>query len=790
MAGPTLPPPDLRTEHAYVIEYRPLDRCFPPACRLRTRDVAGFGAEIQEDGEPGAYVAQGSGLEKDFFFQRGVYLRAGESFTFDLPAAPHASELDAMIASWDAGSEYHADIVLDALPAVGAPTKLETVAVHGRTAPFAVSSTDETGRYARYGKHVRLPLPSRASTGLRVTVTNRGTHIIGLGAPLVMRRVEGRGARQGLVVIHDAVPFHEARAFLFGGMRDANADWVSRTVAERGVYFPAGQSPGQGTAEFVVRFFRGSYFAAWGWPAMWGKGFDETLPAVLPGPIARAAEQGFVTSFVGNNFTLLPNFSHVGWDVSYQSELPQHPAAMARFVEEWAAERPHDDVMMVWWNSATHAPHPPGREGSPPPAHPSLPEHEVNPKATNGAWRNLLGGADHLRTALEALRRSSPRASRVLWIGADHSTGSTKKMQTRAYRVPTTIATGLSHTCGGTIEEAETPFAVVFDGAETRGSLPAVAPARTSSFVAWRVFEARFGIDLGLPQTSTFRTNAFGLPLPSVPDWDDRIMVSAGYTGTMRATLGTTSYALFEGRLSQKPVWSLASDAEQYVLLGAPTRSRGMQDEELYDDAKDPYEYTNVAGERFDDTLQMRREMVDWMAAHWDDHTHPRHRYKLVFSEPTEVDLFAPHPFTALVDDAPVPSADPRMAHVRAREVVIVEGAETASIVEVRGAKGPLVLTCSANGLPLDMLSADRPRFNLTLARTNCPLKEGPHDRAAPGEVLFSFEPAGAARPGGAAPSPPGRPALPNARSAGQNDELLAGMKRWGYVRDIDEKKK
>ena len=117
---------------------------------------------------------------------------------------------------------------------------------------------------------------------------------------------------------------------------------------------------------------------------------------------------------------------------------------------------------------------------------------------------------------------------------------------------------------------------------------------------------------------------------------------------------------------------------------------------------------------------------------------------------------------------------------------MIVEGVDPVGIVELRGATGPLVLKCSANGLPLDVLTPERPRFNLEVARTNCPLPAGPHDVAGPGEVLFSFEPASGAsgQPGA------GVPAIGNGTGPVENDELLAGMKRWGYVRDIDDKKK
>jgi hypothetical protein len=170
----------------------------------------------------------------------------------------------------------------------------------------------------------------------------------------------------------------------------------------------------------------------------------------------------------------------------------------------------------------------------------------------------------------------------------------------------------------------------------------------------------------------------------------------------------------------------------------------------------------------------------------WEDHKHPRHRNKLVFAEPMAVEIFAPRRFTALVDEVAVPSSDARSAQVHAKEVVILEDVDPVGIIELRGVSAPLVLKCSANGLPLDMLTPERPRFNLEVARVNCPLPAGPHDVAAPGEVLFSFEPASAHPIGPRG----GVPAVGNATGPVGNDELLAGMKRWGYVRDIDDKTK
>ena len=776
--------------YAWVVEYRPLDRCFTPSCRIRARDAHGYAKDVMEDGDPGAYVAQGPGLEQELFFERGVVLRPGESFDFDLPEAAQASELDLVVAATKGNADYDAGITVSALPGAAPPAPLgEELRVRGATAAFETPRPAELGRFERFGRHVRLPLPSRSLRGLRISIVNRGKDKLALGSPLVMKRVEGRGPRQGILVVHDALLFHEADAFLFGGTKDPKADWVRAAIAQRGVYFPAGQSPGQGTGNFVIRFFTGSYYAgAWGWPGMFGKGFDETLLPLLPGPVARAAEQGFVTSFMGNNFTVMPNFGNIGWDLGFNSERHEHPAAMARIVERWAEERAHDDTLIVWWNATTHAPQPPGRDSAKAPAPTGIPADQVNMSTARGTWGNLLEGADYLEIAYRALSKAAPTASRILWFGADHSSALSTKMAKRPYRLPIYISTGLRHACGGTAEEANTPFALLYDDPLHKAPVAAPAPTvvreRASSFLAWRAFESFLGLDLDLPRESTFDSPLF--PDPHAPPvWDDRIVVSVGTTQVLRASLGKYSYAFYDSRLNQMPAWKLLA-AEQPLLVGGPSRSNGVGSEELFDDSVDPYEYHNLAGTQLDETLRMRRELVDWQATVWEAHSHPRHRNKLVFAEPTKVEFFAPRRFTALVDDVPVPSADPRSAQILAREVVIAEDVDPVGIIELRGVTTPLVLKCSANGLPLDMLTADRPRFNLEVARVNCPMPAGPHDVAGPGEVLFSFEPA-SAHPVGPRT---GVPAVGNATGPAANDELLAGMKRWGYVRDIDDKNK
>jgi len=739
-----------------------------------------------EDGDVGSNVTQGGGVTSEQFFQRGVQLRSGESFELDLPAATWRSELDTYLSAPSGNSTYHATITISLVSAAGPPQPITTEHVRGTSARFATSLEQDAAELSRWARHVRMPLPDRERRAIRITIKNEDSGPLSVGSPLVMRRVEGRGAKQAIIGAHDAVLFHIAEAFLHDGLGDEKADWVRRAVADRGVYFAKGQSCGQGTGDFVVRFFLGSYFAAWGWPGMYGKGFDETLPTYLPGPVARAAEQGMTTVFVGNNFTILPDVGNVGWDLGYQTELKEHPRGMAHFVERWAEERPHDDLLLVWWSSATHTPFPKGRKGgkgSKAP-HPPLPPKEINFAQVDGVWRNLLDSADHLAVAYDALRRADPHASRIMWIGADHSSAASGKMKRRAYRSPFNVGIGLLHAVGGTSEEMNTPFALVYDDeTHTWPRGPRVVNERTSSLITWKAIESFLGLDLQMPRTSTFQA-PFGEP-GSAPIWDDRVIVSIGTSGVVRAVLGDTAYSLFQGRPTQREVWALRTPGEAFALMGAPARVGGMADEELYDDAKDPYEYENLAAKKAETTIGLRREVADWMAAHWDDHTHPRHRIKLAFHESTKTEIFAPRPFTALVNDTPVPSSDPRTAQIQAKEVVILEGSDPVGIVELRGITSPLVLKCSANGLPLDVITPERPRFNLAVARTNCPLAEHSRDVAGPGEVLFSFEPARAApaAPGPAVPAP-GAP-----RSAGNNDDLLSGLKRWGYVRDLDSKK-
>ena len=778
MAGALLPadPP-----HAYVVEYRPLDRCFPPACRFGSRAVYGYASAVMDDGNPGAYVRQGVSGENEHFFERGVLLSTGESFTIDLPPATHGSELDVVLASAQGDSDYDAEVTVSEQTNAAPPRRLTESRHRGHTGPFEKPTAATIGRFEKLGTHLRLPLPDRAHRGLHITIANRARAGLAVGAPLVMRRVEGRGPRQGLVVIHDAVAFHEAAAFLFDGTHDPKADWVQQTVHERGVYFPAGQSPGQATHHFGIRFATGGYYRGVGWPGMFGQGLDESVLPAVPGPIARAGEQGFVTAFFGNNLGLLPAFANAGWDLGFNSEMREHPLALVRLVEAWASERPHDDAVIVWWNAQTHAPHGPGRTGSPAPE-PKNAGKGWSAERVDGTWRNLLQAADRLQIAMDTLRKASPHASRVTWLGSDHSSAVSAKMTERSYRNSTHTGTFLLHGAGATAEEANTPFAIVYDDPDHRRPAPPpqVVMERTSQLVGWRAFESFLGLAFDLPRTSTFETKLYPDPL-APPVWDDRILVSIGSANAMRATRGDTSYSVFTPNLTLLPAWTVPA-AEQLLLTGGPHRVPGASEEELFEDRTDPYELENLAATHHADTLRMRREMADWLATHWEDHHHRRHRSLLVFAESMDVDLFAPRPFTALVGEVPVASTDGRLAHVQGRDVAILEGAEPVGIIELRGVKTPLVLKCSANGLPLDVLTPDRPRFNLEVARSNCPLPAGPRDLAGPGEVLFSFEPAAVRA---VAPAGPGAAGV--STSIGGNQEFLDGMKRWGYVRDLGD---
>lgn len=782
--------------YAYVVDYRPLDACAPPTCRIKTRHVSGFADQIQPDGDPGAYISAGHGINTELYYRRGVVLRPGEAYEFTLPPSAAASELDAYLSAPAGGGAYRANVTFSVVQPLGGPAALERHSFDGKVEPFTKPTTATEGQSGRFLRHVRVPIPSRAGRLVRVTIANVGAAKMSVGSPLVMRRVEGRGPRQAIFAVYDAVPFHLLKAVLQGETGEARTSWVGAAIAKNGLYFPDAVSPGQATVSFFSRFFSGKVWGGNGWPGMAGTGaIDDALPEETGGPIARLAEAGFVTELVGNNFLLGPNLVHTGLDGAYQNESDTHAAAMERYVVAWAEEHPRDDAMLVLWNAQTHLrkgagtlgdDYPPGRTSPDAPLPKELPEKALNRAPINGAWRNLTDGIDHLQVELEALRRAAPDASRVVWIGADHSRGITQKMKKRSFRALFGFGTDLSHGCSNTVEEMRTPYALLFEGASRPNIASPIVPGVTSSLGAWRVVEGQFGLDLGLTPSSMFDHPLFDGARPPNP-WNDRVFVAVGIVGSMRVVSGARAYGLFSPTLTGAPIWTLPV-GQQRVMMGAPTRNGPLLAEELYDTAADPYELKSVANERFDDVLRLRRELVDVVAAHYDPPAHPRNVYTLLLPERIELRITSLGKLRVLVDGNAVPSIDPRSVVVTASKLEIVESEDPLGVVEIAALdrEAPVVLRCAANGLTLDALTGERPRLNLALARTNCPLPATGREVARRGEILFTARRAERHEMGSVGTLPVAGVA---AQGGVDGDELLAGMKRWGYVRDIDKGK-
>ena len=91
--------------YAWVVEYRPLDRCATPSCRIRSRDGAWVG-----EGRHGRTAIRartsrrGRASSSELFFERGVVLRPGESFNWICRTLLDRSELDLVVAATEGGS--------------------------------------------------------------------------------------------------------------------------------------------------------------------------------------------------------------------------------------------------------------------------------------------------------------------------------------------------------------------------------------------------------------------------------------------------------------------------------------------------------------------------------------------------------------------------------------------------------------------------------------------------------------------------------------------------------------
>ncbi|HEX7671927.1 MAG TPA: hypothetical protein VF395_20170, partial [Polyangiaceae bacterium] len=134
----------------------------------------------------------------------------------------------------------------------------------------------------------------------------------------------------------------------------------------------------------------------------------------------------------------------------------------------------------------------------------------------------------------------------------------------------------------------------------------------------------------------------------------------------------------------------------------------------------------------------------------------------------------APRTFFVGVDgSSPVASRD-RTATLRGTRFVIREADESTAILDVRGPTGFTLLRCAATGLPLQSLSGEKSRLNLAVARNNCVTGGGRAD-LTPTDVAFTAT-------------------LLKSRALGaggvSSDELVEGLRRWGYVRDLDKSKK
>lgn len=747
--------------HAYVVEARPLDACRPPACGL-------VSSHLDRDADPSAvreatdagYVTIGSD-KNELFAKRAAIVPAGETFAFDLDPSDAPSVFDAYVGAATPG-EFHARVELGD----------RSRDVHGTTAPFAPHDTVATlGHEEAYFTHVREPLPSRSGRRLHVAVTNLGTTPLALGAPLVLRRVEGRAPRQAVFVFFDAVP-HPLLAQLFTSSGDAGSAWVARWVEDRGLLFSHGISPGQLTGSFVRRFFKGEFYRLDGDRSLRGQGFDETPPERIPGPIARLAEQGFVTQAIGSNLYLSPLLSRIGFDGEYnvESSLPLqiHPPVLARRFDAWLAEHAEDDAAIVVWFASTHAPWREGRRDAPEVRYEPLRSDALDHGVLDPIWRNLLEGADALRDVHASAAARSPGADRVWLVGTDHGHTFTQKDRARPWRLTNeTVERDHWHCCLGTQQETRTPFVLLFEGRDppARGAID----APTSTFVAWRAVEDRFGVRLDLPDTSTFD----GPPAPEErvrARFDDRVLVSVGDSGTLSAIRGTLEYRSYAPALALEPAWSV-SPKVALLLEGAVARDGEVVSEELYDLATDPAEEDDVASRRFDELLAMRRDVADWLAVHGDTPDHPRFSHRLVGAAPGELRIEAPRAFALRVDAKDVPSSD-RIVTVRGAAFELADGDEPIGVVALSGSAAPpgTVVRCASSGLPLAVVAPGEPPLDLALAATNCPPAPSAPLAVAPGELAYSAEPL--ARRGGRTSSGGTLPALRDA------------LRRWGYVRD------
>lgn len=766
-------------EFAYVVDVRPLDDCAVPNCTIRGRNVFGHADEVQYDGAFGSYVHRGK-IDSEQLFRRGVLLRPGERYEFEVPPSEAASVLEFSLSAAASGA-YRSKMTILALEPARPAVVVDTRIYEGDTRAFTDRATNaEMAQVHEYEREVRIPLPDRAGRVLRVVFENTGASKLALGSPLVLKKVYGRSPRQAFVVIFDCVPYYILDGF-FTGTNDPPTEIFSRMTAERGLYFPHGYSPAHGTNTFVRRFFRGGFYNFDGEPHLGGPGFDEDPPERSASLVARLAEQGFRTEQFAANYVISPKFASQGVDGGYQNETlgwptRHHPEVLARRFDEWLSARPHDDVWAVVWISSTHDEDrlnfwPPGRKPVPAPTPPGLTPPEFRTDGVEARWENLLDSAGAIRKVFESAARHSPNAERLWLVTADHGIIQSKQNEGRSFRYPTHILHGPLHRFWGSAEETRTPFSLIYDGSASPPGGARVVPGWTQSMVFWRAVERLFHLDVGLPETSSFDSPALS-PSDYERRWADPGVFAIGSSGGLRNFDGERwAYRAYRPKLFYWNMWEVS--ARDQRMLGGSDRAGLFVAEELYDDVADPYERQNLADAHPDVVLEMRKRTQDFYSTHHDPADHPRHRYVLTFPETVDVTLEGPRPFKVSVEGEPVRMQDPRRVSVRARRVEITEGDDAMAIVSVRGpgVASPMLLRCASSGQPLDELTASRDRLDLAVARTNCVVaKEG---KPPAGEIWFSAELVRSKAAG----------AFGAAKTSG---EALDAFKRWGYVRDIE----
>ncbi len=747
--------------YAYVIDYRVTDACFPPDCRIDGRRT--FGRAGDPDKTDGAYVAFGTDRH-ELFAKRGVVLPPSREIRFTLPPREEPSVIDMSLASAHAGGgQFRA--VLEVQRSDGDP--LRTV-FEGATAPFeAHREVELLGREEKYFTHVRQPLPARTAP-LTVVLRNEGSTALGLGAPLVLRRVEGRGPRQAFVVVVDAVPFPLFEQLFV--TRDESARWFSSFVA-RGTVFAEAISPGQLTGSFVRRFFRGEYYRIDGDPSLAGQGFDPTPPERAPGPVARLAEQGFFTQAIGANLYLSPILSRIGFDADYNieptEELQIHPRVLAARFARALETHGEDDALFVLWYANTHFPWLEGRRDAPLLRPAPFARDEVDLDVLEPIWRNLFDTVESLRAVVERVHAKGDRGERIWVITADHGHTFTAEARGRPWRLTKElVADHHMHCCLATQQEARTPLAIIDEGSPGTLGAPAKSGAQAvvSTLAAWGAIAQRLGVDLELP-----RTSAFALPGSDEPRFDDGIVVSVGNSGSLFGRHGRLSYHALQPAPHVAPAWE--PDPKVALLLrGTPVPVGGIPAEELYEPARDPGENDNLAAARFDDLLDMRSRMSSWLAEYGDSPAHERYAYTLIFDHRVDIDIAAPRGFTLAVDGGKAEHAATRV-NTKGSVLRLQDKDVPLGVIDLSGSavSAGLIVRCGASGLPLARLDGEHPRLNLALARTNC-----------------------VGAPAGARPSP--QEALFRAELVRQNDgkpaasaalpELKRALERWGYVRE------